>query len=66
MIVTPIIQNKVISIPPAITLFAIIGIGYIFGLAGLVFAAPLLVAIFALTRSLYVRETLGEDLDAAD
>lgn len=66
MVVTPIIQNKVISIPPAITLFAMVGIGYIFGLAGLVFAAPLLVAIFALTRSLYLRETLGEKLDPSD
>lgn len=66
MIVTPIIQNKVIAIPPAITLFAMVGIGYIFGLVGLVFAAPLLVAIFALTRSLYLRETLGERLDPAD
>jgi len=66
MIVTPVIQNKVIAIPPAITLFAIVGIGYIFGLAGLVFAAPLLVAIFALTHSLYIRETLGENTDPVD
>jgi len=66
MVVTPIIQNKVIAIPPAITLFAMVGIGYIFGLVGLIFAAPLLVAIFALTRSLYVRETLGEKLDRVD
>ncbi|THD37210.1 MAG: AI-2E family transporter [Sphingomonas sp.] len=66
MIVTPIIQNKVIAIPPAITLFSMVGIGYIFGLAGLVFSAPLLVAIFALTRSLYVRETLGDKADPAD
>jgi len=66
MIVTPIIQNRVIAIPPAITLFAMVGIGYIFGLAGLVFAAPLLVAIFALTQSLYLRETLGETVDRID
>lgn len=66
LIVTPIIQNRVIAIPPAITLFAMVGIGYIFGLTGLVFAAPLLVAIFALTQSLYVRETLGETADPAD
>ncbi|MDB5680080.1 AI-2E family transporter [Sphingomonas bacterium] len=66
MVVTPIIQNKVIAIPPAITLFAMVGIGYIFGLAGLVFAAPLLVAIFALTRTLYLRETLGENIDSAN
>lgn len=66
LIVTPIIQNRVIAIPPAITLFAMVGIGYIFGLTGLVFAAPILVAIFALTHSLYVRETLGENTDPAD
>jgi predicted PurR-regulated permease PerM len=66
MVVTPIIQNKVIAIPPAITLFAMVAIGYIFGLAGLVFAAPLLVAVFALTRSLYLRETLGENLTPPD
>ena len=65
MVVTPLIQDKVIAVPPAITLFAIVGIGYIFGLAGLVFAAPLLIAIFALTRTLYLRETLGEDIDDA-
>ena len=63
MVITPLIQDKVIAVPPAITLFAIVGIGYIFGLAGLVFAAPLLIAIFALTRTLYLRETLGENID---
>jgi predicted PurR-regulated permease PerM len=66
MIITPLIQDKVIAVPPAITLFAIVGIGYIFGLAGLVFAAPLLIAIFALTRTLYLRETLGENIDRVD
>jgi predicted PurR-regulated permease PerM len=66
MIVTPLIQDKVIAVPPAITLFAIVGIGMIFGLAGLIFAAPLLIAIFALTRTLYLRETLGEDIHRPD
>jgi len=66
MVVTPLIQDKVIAVPPAITLFAIVGIGMIFGLAGLIFAAPLLIAIFALTRTLYLRETLGENIDRLD
>jgi predicted PurR-regulated permease PerM len=66
MIVTPLIQDKVIAVPPAITLFAIVAIGMIFGLAGLIFAAPLLIAIFALTRTLYLRETLGENIDRID
>ncbi|TPG13080.1 AI-2E family transporter [Sphingomonas oligophenolica] len=60
--ITPYVQNKVISIPPAITVFAIIGIGVIFGVFGLFFSAALLVVIFTLVRSLYLREVLGEDI----
>ncbi|MBB3910212.1 AI-2E family transporter [Sphingomonas desiccabilis] len=60
--ITPFVQARVIAIPPAITLFAIIGIGMVFGLFGLFFSAALLVVIFTLIRSLYLRETLGEDV----
>lgn len=61
--ITPYVQARVVSIPPAITVFAIIGIGTVFGLFGLFFSAALLVVIFTLVRSLYLREVLGEDLD---
>jgi predicted PurR-regulated permease PerM len=59
---TPYVQKKVINIPPAMTLFAIISIGFIFGLFGLFFSAAILVLIFSLVKSLYLRETLGEDI----
>jgi len=45
--------------------FAIIAIGMIFGLFGLFFSGGLLVVIFTLVRSLYLREVLGEDLETA-
>ncbi|MBN8808243.1 MAG: AI-2E family transporter [Sphingomonas sp.] len=64
--ITPYVQSKVVRIPPAVTLFAIVGIGLIFGVGGLIFSAPLLVAIYALMRSLYLRETLGEELSDPD
>ena len=60
--ITPYVQARVVSIPPAITVFAIIGIGVIFGIFGLFFSAALLVVIFTLVRSLYLREVLGEDI----
>ncbi|QIG81293.1 AI-2E family transporter [Stakelama tenebrarum] len=60
--ITPFVQQRVIDIPPAITLFAIIGIGYVFGMVGLFFSAALLVVIFTLVRALYLREVLGEDI----
>ncbi|PVX31511.1 AI-2E family transporter [Sphingomonas pokkalii] len=60
---TPFVQSRVIAIPPAVTLFAIIGIGFVFGLFGLFFSAALLVVIFTLVRSVYLREVLGEEID---
>jgi predicted PurR-regulated permease PerM len=43
-------------------LFAIIGTGLVFGLFAMFFSAGLLVVIFTLIRSLYVRDVLGEAL----
>ena len=60
--ITPFVQNRVIAIPPAVTVFAIIGIGVVFGLFGLFFSAALLVVFYTLVRSLYLREVLGEDI----
>jgi predicted PurR-regulated permease PerM len=61
--ITPYIQHRIIAIPPAITLFAILSIGYIFGLFGLFFSAAILVVVFTLVRSLYLREVLGEPIE---
>ena len=60
--ITPFVQARVVDIPPAITLFAIVGIGIVFGIFGLFFSAALLVVIYTLIRSLYLRETLGEEI----
>lgn len=64
--ITPYVTSRVVSIPPAMTLFVIIGIGYVFGLFGLFFSAALLVVIYTLIRSLYLREVLGEDIPRAE
>ena len=64
--ITPYVTNRVISIPPAVTLFAILSIGVVFGVFGLFFSAALLVVIFTLVRSLYLREVLGEDVPRTD
>ena len=64
--VTPFVTSRVVSIPPAVTLFAILGIGTVFGLFGLFFSMGLLVVIFTLIRSLYLREVLGENIPRSD
>ena len=63
--VTPFVTSRVVAIPPAMTVFAIIGIGYIFGIFGLFFSAALLVVIYTLVRSLYLRDGLGEHIPKA-
>lgn len=60
--VTPFVTSRVIMIPPALSLFAIIGTGAVFGLFGLFFSGGILVVAFTLMRSLYLREVLGEDI----
>jgi predicted PurR-regulated permease PerM len=62
--ITPLVQHRVIDIPPAVTLFSIIGIGMVFGLYALFFSAAMLVVIFTLIRTLYLREMIGEDIGA--
>ena len=64
-LVTPFVTARVVAIPPAVSLFAIIGIGYVFGIFGLFFSGGLLVVIYTLVRSLYLREVLGEDIPRA-
>lgn len=59
----PIIQQKMVSLPPALTLFWIMAAGLLFGALGVIFAAPILVVIFVLVKRLYVREALGTTTD---
>ena len=63
--ITPFVTSRVVAIPPAITLFAILAIGAVFGLFGLFFSAAMLVVIYTLIRSLYLRDTLGENIPHA-
>lgn len=64
-LVTPFVTGRVVRIPPAVTLFAIIAIGVVFGVFGLFFSAALVVVAFTLVRSLYLREVLGEPIPKA-
>ena len=59
--ITPFVTRRVVAIPPALTLFVILGTGAVFGIYGLFFSAALLVVLFVGVRELYVRDTLGED-----
>jgi predicted PurR-regulated permease PerM len=60
-IVFPLVGKRMVSLPPALALFAIVAAGVLFGSLGVVLGFPLAVVAFVLVKKLYVRETLGED-----
>lgn len=59
-VVTPMVQQRMVDLPPVLTLFAVIALGVVLGPLGLVLGAPLLVVLFVAVKKLWVRETLGE------
>jgi predicted PurR-regulated permease PerM len=62
-IVQPLVTRRTVSLPPALTLFAIVAFGLVFGPLGVLFAAPLAVVAFVAVKRLWVREALGEATD---
>lgn len=54
----PIIQQKAVDLPPALLLFSIVVGGLLFGLIGVLLAAPMTVLAYVLIKRLYVVEAL--------
>ena len=52
--------KRYVSIPPALLLFAVVAAESLFGLAGILLAAPLTVLVYVFVTKAYVRDTLGE------
>jgi predicted PurR-regulated permease PerM len=59
-IITPLVQRRAVSVPPALILFSIATFGALFGWLGIVLAVPLTVTCMVLTQKLWIREVLGE------
>jgi predicted PurR-regulated permease PerM len=57
-LVSPLVQKKVVALPPAVSVFGVIAGGMLFGPVGLVFASPLLVVAMVLVKRLWVEEAL--------
>jgi predicted PurR-regulated permease PerM len=59
-VILPVVQRKAVSLPPALTLFAVVAMGVLFGPLGLLFATPLTVVAFVLVKKLYLVDALHE------
>jgi predicted PurR-regulated permease PerM len=65
-LVMPLLQNRMVDLPPAITIFGIIAAGILFGIAGVLLATPLTIVLLVLVRRLYLGEDKQEVLASAD
>jgi predicted PurR-regulated permease PerM len=65
-ILQPVVMSRAVALHPAVVLFAILIMGTLFGLVGLLLAVPLVAAIQVLVQELWVRrmDEMGEDPDS--
>lgn len=65
-LVMPLLQNRMVDLPPAITIFGIIAAGILFGVAGVLLATPLTIVVLVLVRRLYLHEDAEEVLESGN
>ncbi len=56
----PLVQQKAVSLPPALTIMALFVFGELFGVLGLIVAAPLTAVCLVVVKILYVEHVLGD------
>ncbi len=57
-VLEPVVQQRAVDLPPALLLFALVAGGLIFGIVGVILAAPFTVVAFVMVKRLYVQEAL--------
>jgi predicted PurR-regulated permease PerM len=58
----PLIQQRAVSQPPVITIYAVVAFGLLFGPLGVLLAVPITVVVTIFVVKFYVQRTLGEDV----
>ncbi len=61
-VITPLIQQRAVKLPPGLTIGAQMLAGVVWGVLGIVFATPLLAAAMVVIKRLYVEDVLGDSL----
>ncbi|MDB5476777.1 MAG: hypothetical protein JWP49_2288 [Phenylobacterium sp.] len=59
-VLIPLIQRRVVSVPPALTLFSVLAFGLLFGPLGVILATPLAVVVLVMIKRLYLREEAAD------
>jgi predicted PurR-regulated permease PerM len=61
-LITPLLLRQMVELPMAVTLFAVLAMGVLFGPLGVLFATPLAVVAYVIVRRVYVEDLLGDRL----
>jgi predicted PurR-regulated permease PerM len=59
-VLAPLVQKRLVYLPPALTITAQFLLWILAGILGLIVATPLTAAALTLTKKLYIEDTLGE------
>jgi predicted PurR-regulated permease PerM len=61
-IVTPLLLEKRLDVPPVLTVVSVAALGVVFGVLGMLIAEPLLAAVLVTTKLLYVQNVVGDEV----
>ncbi|MFD2517858.1 AI-2E family transporter [Salinimicrobium flavum] len=65
-LITPMIEKKMVHLPPALTLFWMVLLGVLTGILGLIMATPILAALIVIIEELYVKDYLETNKEDAN
>lgn len=61
-LILPLVQERAVDLPPALTLLAVFIMGALFGIIGVLVATPLLAVILVLIKMAYVHDVHGDEV----
>jgi predicted PurR-regulated permease PerM len=64
-LLAPLVQQRAVALPPALTISAQVVLGALLGVPGIVFATPLTAVLLVLVKRLYVEGVLGDSAGGA-
>lgn len=65
-VITPLILQKRLDIPPVLTVVTVSAMGVVFGVLGMLVAEPILAAGLVLTKMLYVQDVVGDEVSVGN
>ena len=61
-LLTPLLLERRLDIPPVLTLIFVAALGVVFGILGMLIAEPILAAVLVAIRMLYVEDVVGDEV----